>query len=437
MKIIIASTPIAGHLNPMLGLARTLVEDGHECVVYTGTTLLDRVTAVGAGFEPLPPEVDFDLRDVDRCFPARRGLVGADLVLHDFGKVFLRSMAPQYRGLVSLLERFPADMIVAEHLFYGVVPLLLDDARERPPVICCGISYLALDRDDGLPHGMGLPFTTDTATQAQYREEFVPLASAVIEPLQALYDAELTKLGIVPDGSTFSVTATHADTFLQGGVPELEYPRSNLPGHLRFVGSWPSTPSATAIPEWAGDLYGRRVVLVTQGTVANADLEQLILPTIRALADRDDVLVVATTGGRDAAALAEALPANARIAAYLPFGWLMPKVDVLVTNGGYGTVNQALAAGVPMVVAGTTEDKLEIAARVAWSGAGVNLKSDTPGEAALRVAIDTLLAVPAYRRTARQIAASFARFDPADILRETVAAHRRAEARGRCAAARG
>jgi UDP:flavonoid glycosyltransferase YjiC (YdhE family) len=118
--------------------------------------------------------------------------------------------------------------------------------------------------------------------------------------------------------------------------------------------------------------------------------------------------------------LANALPANARIAAYLPFDWLMPKVDVLVTNGGYGTVNQALAAGVPIVVAGTTEDKLEIAARVAWSGAGLDLKSDMPGEAALMDAIDALLTAPAYRQTAREISASFTSYDGASILRETV-----------------
>ena len=34
---------------------------------------------------------------------------------------------------------------------------------------------------------------------------------------------------------------------------------------------------------------------------------------------------------------------------YLPFDWLLPKVDVLVTNGGYGSVNQAMSFGIPLV----------------------------------------------------------------------------------------
>ena len=52
---------------------------------------------------------------------------------------------------------------------------------------------------------------------------------------------------------------------------------------------------------------------------------------------------------------------------------------VLVTNGGYGTVQQALAHGVPIVVAGATEDKPETAARIAWSKPECGSASQTPG----------------------------------------------------------
>ena len=47
----------------------------------------------------------------------------------------------------------------------------------------------------------------------------------------------------------------------------------------------------------------------------------------------------------------------------------------MVTNGGYGAVQRALIAGVPLVVAGNTEDKPEVAARVECFGAGVNLRT--------------------------------------------------------------
>jgi hypothetical protein len=56
----------------------------------------------------------------------------------------------------------------------------------------------------------------------------------------------------------------------------------------------------------------------------------------------------------------------------------LPKADVLVTNGGYGGVHFALAHGVPIVSAGRTEDKVDVCARAAWSGVGLDLKVHIP-----------------------------------------------------------
>jgi len=52
-------------------------------------------------------------------------------------------------------------------------------------------------------------------------------------------------------------------------------------------------------------------------------------------------------------------------AAFLPYDRLLPRAAVVVTNGGWGGV---LAAGVPLVVAGGTLDKPEIARRVIAAG---------------------------------------------------------------------
>ena len=132
---------------------------------------------------------------------------------------------------------------------------------------------------------------------------------------------------------------------------------------------------------------------VTQGTLDNADLGRLLLLTTRALAG-DDVLVVATTGGPDPAPLRPGLPANARLERFVPHDLLLPHVDVMVTNGGYGGVQQALANGVPLVVAGDSEDKPEVAARVQWSGTGINLHTGRPSQAMVARAVRRVLAAP-------------------------------------------
>jgi UDP:flavonoid glycosyltransferase YjiC (YdhE family) len=194
-------------------------------------------------------------------------------------------------------------------------------------------------------------------------------------------------------------------------VPGFEFPR-DIPRSVHFVGTPPIIPNQVPPPPWAHELDGsRKVVLVTQGTVANHNFELLIAPTLAALANEPDVLVVATAGGRPVEAIPGAVPSNARVASYLPFEWLLPRVDVLVTNGGYGSVNQAISFGIPLVTAGMTEDKADVNARVAWSGVGLNLATNEPTQEALRAAVRTVLDRPAYRMRASQMGDEFARID--------------------------
>jgi UDP:flavonoid glycosyltransferase YjiC (YdhE family) len=100
----------------------------------------------------------------------------------------------------------------------------------------------------------------------------------------------------------------------------------------------------------------------------------------------------------------------------------------MITNGGYGGVQMALAQGVPLAVAGTTEDKPEVAARVAWSGAGINLKTAAPTPAQVRDAVRALLGDPRYRGRARALQAEHARYDAVargvDLLERLIATGR-------------
>ncbi len=201
---------------------------------------------------------------------------------------------------------------------------------------------------------------------------------------------------------------TRADAVVQLSVPSFEYPRPDAATRLEFTGMV-TTSSALEHPRpaWWSDLDGSRpVVHVTQGTIANDDLSELILPTVHGLAD-EDVLVVVATGGRPVADLGP-LPANARAAEFLPYAELFARTDVFVTNGGYGGVQFALAHGVPVVVAPGKEDKVEVAARVVWSGTGVNLRRQRPSGARVRRGVRRVLADPRFRTAATRIGTELA-----------------------------
>jgi UDP:flavonoid glycosyltransferase YjiC (YdhE family) len=83
---------------------------------------------------------------------------------------------------------------------------------------------------------------------------------------------------------------------------------------------------------------------------------------------------------------------------------------VTVTNGGWGGVLASLAAGVPLVVAGGTLDRPEIARRMAWSGAGIDLRTGTPSPRRVRAAVAQVLADPSYTARAEEIGRSLDRF---------------------------
>jgi UDP:flavonoid glycosyltransferase YjiC (YdhE family) len=188
-------------------------------------------------------------------------------------------------------------------------------------------------------------------------------------------------------------------------VAEFEYPRSDTPLPLHFLGPLGASGSTAALPAWWPDLDdGRPVVHVTQGTIANDDLTQLARPTMEALAD-EDVLVVVSTGGRPLDGLG-LLPANARAADYLPYDELLPRTAAFVTNGGYGGVHYALRYGVPIVVTGGQEDKPEVGARVAWSGVGYRFKQERPTPDELRKAIREVLTNDNYQANAQRLAQS-------------------------------
>jgi UDP:flavonoid glycosyltransferase YjiC (YdhE family) len=175
-------------------------------------------------------------------------------------------------------------------------------------------------------------------------------------------------------------------------------------------------------PAWWHDLDSRLpVVVVTQGTVQNTDLGQLIGPTLTALA-QEAVTAIATTGGAPLSAIPVIVPDNARATTFVPFDRLLPRAAVVVTNGGYGAVSHALSLGLPLVVAGDSEEKPEVAARVAWKKVGINLGTGRPSAQQIQAAVRTVLADPQYRKNAQALRDDFARHNALDTIADLIEA---------------
>ena len=413
MKILFASTPATGHINPLLAITRILLAEGHEITFLTGSAFRDRIENSGAKFVSLQGRADFDGQDLLSVAPELKDIrPGLEWFRVAIERIFVDSLPAQHQGLIQALEECQADVIIGDDMFFGVLPMLLGSQSKRPPIVLCGTSFLHLAREDGAPNFLGLPPATTDEQRHQYAAIAREYDEGVDRPSLLSLNKVLNALGLGPVSvPLFHSVVELADAYMQLSVPRFEFPRQ-IPPTVHFVGTPPIIPGQAPLPPWASELDGsRKVVLVTQGTFANHNLGLLIAPTLAALAAEPDVLVVATTGGRPVEAIPGAVPSNARVASFLPFEWLLPRVDVLVTNGGYGSVNQAMSFGIPLVTAGMTEDKADVNARVAWSGVGLNLATNEPTQEALRAAVRTVLDRPAYRMRASQMADEFARID--------------------------
>ncbi|WP_375474825.1 glycosyltransferase [uncultured Jatrophihabitans sp.] len=398
--------PIHGHVMPLVAVARHFAERGDRVRFLTGSRFAAVVEAAGAQHVPLPSEADFDDRqDWNLTFPARVGLKGVKAIAFDVEHIFVRPGRSHHDAVMALHTDEPADAVLTDSAFAGGAFLLGNPIGVRPPVVACGVVPLGIASRDTAPYGMGL--TPLRGPVGRVRNALLNgLAARTVFPRP---ERKANEIGRELFGRPLPFPAMdwprHADLIAQFTVPEFEYPRSDAPAHLHFVGPVSASGSQASLPPWWDEISGPRpIVHVTQGTIANRDYRQIIAPTLEALAE-DDVSVVVSTGGRPLDTLPP-LPANARAAEYLPYDALLPKTAVYVTNGGYGGVQYALRYGVPIVTSSGQEDKPEVAARIAWSGVGVRLKMERPSPAAVGEAVRSVLDGPAFRANAQDIAAS-------------------------------
>lgn len=432
-EILIAALSPIGHIGPLLNVAEGLVDRGDRVTILTSAQHAEKVRAVGAHHHVITGEADFDDTPLDEV-PGRTETKGIKRMNFDVVRLFLSPMPHQVAVLSTLMATTRYDAILLDFTFLGALPFLLDERSDRPPMLTYSTTPMMLSSCDTAPSGMGLPPSSTNLGRLRNRALNLLSQKVLLRQSQLTANRLMKRLN-APQLPVFILDAGRlADRHIVPTVPAFEYPRSDLPTNVCFVGAVHPRPSqGFHPPAWWSELDGDRpVVHVTQGTVDNFDLSRLLEPTIEALGG-EDVIVVATTGGRDVSELNVALPSNTYVAEYLPHDVLLPKVDVMVTNGGYGAVQRALATGVPLVVAGDTEDKPEVAARVAWSGAGVNLKTGSPTPAAIRRAVREVLNDGSYLNRARALESAYAQRDGvaeiAAVIDELIDSHQKTAAR--------
>lgn len=411
-RFLFAVWPSAGHVNPGLPLAKVLVERGHEVKFYTSKHFKEKVEATGATYVPFKNARNFSGSTLNEDFPEMPKYKGVKLFKWGIRNIIANTMEGFDKDISEIRKEFQADVIVIDPTFTGLIPIRL--RGDKIKTACFGILALSVTSKDTTPFGLGIVPKNSITGRIKNRLLNFFVQKIVFGQEQKYFNQLLNRMGLPKlDRYFFDAAVHYCDLYLQGTCPSFEYPRSDLPSNVKFVGPYnpPAVASQAPLPEWWPDLEsGKPVVHVTQGTLANEDFSRLLIPTIQALADKN-VLVVATTGNRPKSMVGDNLPKNVRLEQFIPYSALMPHVDIMITNAGYGGVHYAIQNAVPLIVAGKTEEKPEVCARVEWAGIGINLKTDHPTTEQISSAVDALLTNSKYKQRVTELQREFSNYD--------------------------
>ncbi len=398
--------PYPGHVTPTIPIARKLVERGHEVVWITGRMYRDKVETIGARFHPLPKKLDPNGIEFYDFRPKLKELKGLRQIRYYIKHVFLDACSREIEAIDTVLTDFQADVLVGDPIAFG---LYFRSEMGGLPSAQISLLPLSLLSRDTAPFGLGLLPGNNLITRARNQMLNFLIYHVLLRDVTRYANNIRRELGLeLLNGHFLGAMWQIPSLIMQISTPAFEYPRSDQPEYLHFIGPVLTEPDpAFKPPHWWSDLDSTKpVVLVNQGTVAT-NLDDLIVPTIEGL-NHQHMFIVAVPVKEGQLGQ---LPEHVKVEPFIPFGHLLPHVNVMVTNGGYGGTQRALAQGIPLVVAGNTDDKMEVAARVEWAGAGINLRKQRPSPEEVRDAVKEVLVNPIYRENAKRIQSDFAKYN--------------------------
>jgi UDP:flavonoid glycosyltransferase YjiC (YdhE family) len=367
VRALFTTQPFTGSFLPLVPLARALVAAGHEIAFTCSPSFCPTVTA--GGFRCVPVGLDFDSPEAHAAFAPLSDLPAGDAQTawvweHIFCGLPAERLVP---ALAALHRTWPFDVVVRESNEFG--------------------GCLAAE-------ALGVPHACVAAD---------PYGSAY--PRRRIFAGHLagarTRLGLAPDPDGASLYRhLHLAFFPASIVPPGE-PVAPTARFLRFVlgdGSGDQT-----LPPWVDALPPRPTVHATLGTVFHRE------PTlIRAILGglRDEPINLVLTVGRDQdPAQYGPQPPNVRIARYLPHGLLLPRCDLVLCHGGFGTLMAAVSCGLPLVVIPLGADQPHNGQRCADLGIGQVVAPAAVTPEAIRDAVRAVLADPRFRHNAWRLRA--------------------------------
>ncbi|HET9255951.1 MAG TPA: glycosyltransferase [Pseudonocardiaceae bacterium] len=363
--------PLAGHIFPTVAVGQALADRGHRVAWAGHGETLGSLLPPGAAVIPVAAEFGGQsLAQLRHRSMGLRGAAAFRFLWADFLIPLAMSMLP---GVSAAVDEFRPDVLVADQ--QALAGALV--ARRR-----------------------GLPWATSATTSAELTDQYATMPALGEWCRRCL--ADLQRDLDIPD----PVDLRFSDELVLAFTTRaLVGPQCDVPSHYVFVGP------AIGRRARGGDLprgwldADREHVLVSLGTVnpgAGGRFFATAVAAVAPLADRLQAVLLAPPE------LVDRPPDHVLVREFVPQLELLPHLHAVVSHGGHNTVCEALAYGLPLVVAPIRDDQPVIARQVVEAGAGIRVHFGRVSACELREAITTLLDDSRYRIAARRVQASFA-----------------------------
>ncbi|MET0269584.1 MAG: glycosyltransferase [Sphingomonas sp.] len=382
----IISSPTPGHLNPLQALGAALIAQGHRVTIVHVPGVDRFVTVPGIGFAALPHAPE----PIDAFF-WKLAQPGGPIGLNRMIRATAAMTGTLLRHAPAVLERIGADAVIADAV-EPAGPLIA--ARLGVPHVVSVTGLPLLAEESVPPPFLGWRYRTDAIGRMRNRGGY-RVADRLMRPVTRVLDACRHEWGLAGDGPPPLV---HVAQCPRG----LDYPREALPPQFRYGSPWRA--AAAADPDVPED--GRPLVFCSLGTLQGS--RRGLFATMAAACAMIGARAVIGHGGGLSPAEEAGLPGDPLVRAFWPQEAVLRGCAAAVLHGGFNTVLDALAAGVPIVALPIAFEQPATAARLVRVGAGRALLPRWLGVRALAAALDEVIRAPGYRAAARAIAGEMA-----------------------------
>lgn len=211
--------------------------------------------------------------------------------------------------------------------------------------------------------------------------------------------------GLAPLSGDIQSIYTAGDAVAYTSLMEM-VPTPGAPPSHQHVGPVLWEPQISRPTWWSNVPNDRPRVFVSVGSTGQWKTLEKVVDALRQL----PVITLVATSGRGTV---NPIPNQVYVADYLPGMETCKNSDLVICNGGSGTVYQALGAGVPVIGIAANVDQMAVMAPVVQRGAGRRIPVGRVEAVNWETEVTTLLYSREAQRSARQIANVMAQTDSA------------------------